>query len=43
MKKIILMLSVIVLTVSCNSYKQCHTKKYYVDKSVRKAQLKPRS
>lgn len=43
MKKIILMLSVIVLTASCNTYKPCHVKKYYVDKSVRKAQSRPRS
>ena len=28
---------------SCATYKSCHTKGFYVDKSVKKAQAKPRS
>lgn len=42
MKAIILILSIVVMTTSCNSYKPCHVKKYYVDKSVKRAQLKSR-
>lgn len=49
MKAIILILSIVVLTtscgttyVACGAYKSCHTKKYYVNKNIRKAQLRPR-
>ncbi len=42
MKAIILILSIVVLTTSCNSYKPCHVKKYHVDKSIKRAQLKSR-
>lgn len=28
---------------SCNTYKPCHVKKHYVDRSIRKAQSKPRN
>lgn len=43
MKAIIFILSIVVLTTSCNTYKPCHVKKYYVDKSVKRAQSKPRN
>lgn len=28
---------------SCNSYKPCHVKKYHIDKSIKRAQSKPRN
>lgn len=34
--------TIAVLLTSCGSAKQCHTKGYYVDKSIKKAQSKPR-
>ena len=35
--------TIAILLTSCGSAKQCHTKGYYVDKSVKKAQSKPRN
>jgi hypothetical protein len=43
MKAIILILSIVVLTTSCNSYKPCHVKKYHIDKGIKRAQSKPRN
>lgn len=42
MKKLVILCAVIALT-SCSTSKSCHTKGVYVDKSVKKAQAKPRS
>lgn len=42
MKAIILILSIVVLTTSCNTYKPCHVKKHYVDKSIKRAQQRAR-
>jgi hypothetical protein len=40
MKKLVILFSVAALT-SCAASKSCHTKGYYVSKSIKKAQAKP--
>lgn len=40
---IVSLLFVLAHLTSCNTYKPCHVKKYYVDKSIKKAQSRPRS
>ncbi len=42
MQMIIILLIIGAKLTSCNAYKPCHVKKYYVDKSVKRAQLKSR-
>lgn len=39
---IILLLCVLAQLTSCNTYKPCHVKKHYVDKSIKRAQMKSR-
>jgi hypothetical protein len=42
MKKAITIMIIAMVAVSCGTTKQCHTKGYYVSKSIKKAQQKPR-
>jgi hypothetical protein len=42
MKRLIMIIALMSIT-SCATSKSCHTKGIYVDKSVKKAQAKPRS
>ena len=42
MKKLFIIFTIAALT-SCATSKSCHTKGVYVDKSVKKAQAKPKS
>jgi hypothetical protein len=42
MKKAITIMIIAMVAVSCGTTKQCHTKGYYVPKSIKKAQQKPR-
>jgi hypothetical protein len=40
MKKLFILFTIVALT-SCATSKSCHTKGFYVDKSVKRAQAKP--
>ncbi len=42
MKKLIIIIIIGITAVSCGTTKECHTKGYYVPKSIKKAQQKPR-
>jgi hypothetical protein len=42
MKKLIIIIIIGITAASCGTSKQCHTKGYYVSKSIKKAQQKPR-
>jgi len=42
MKKAITIMIIAMVAVSCGTAKQCHTKGYYVSKSIKKAQQGPK-
>ena len=42
MKKTITIMIIAMVAVSCGTSKQCHTKGYYVSKSIKKAQNGPK-
>lgn len=41
MKKTLLIITALIFLASCGTAKSCHTKGYYVSKSIKKAQAKP--
>lgn len=42
MRKLITIMIIAMVAVSCGTSKQCHTKGYYVSKSIKKAQHGPK-